>query len=57
MPFRNVQKPRCLIIFEEMLERKFWLKNKLEEEYRLANASDTTTTNTTLDEELCSVPS
>ena len=57
MPFRNVQKPRCLIIFEEMLERKFWLKNKLEEEYRLANASDTTTTNTTLDGELCSVPS
>jgi len=39
-----------------MLERKFWLKNRLEEEYRLANASDTTKTNTTLDEELCSVP-
>jgi len=42
---------------EEMLERKFWLKNRLEEEYRLANASDTTITDTTLDEELCSVPS
>ena len=42
---------------EEMLERKFWLKNRLEEEYRLANASDTTKINTTLDEELCSVPS
>ena len=41
---------------EEMLERKFWLKNRLEEEYRLANASDTTKINTTLDEELCSEP-
>jgi len=42
---------------EEMLERKFWLKNRLEEEYRLANASDTTKTDTTLDGELFSAPS
>jgi hypothetical protein len=52
---------------EEKTSRKRWdddgerkkttMKNRLEEEYRLANASDTTKTNTTLDEELCSVPS
>jgi len=65
---------------DEMLDRKIWVKKKLERESKLrvkywdedckkawkvadelikklANASDTTVTNTTLDGELCSVPS